>query len=103
AVGPLTNVAIALGLCPELPSLVRGITIMGGAALAPGNVTEVAEANIWCDPDAAAAVFNADWRLTMVGLDVTMRTTLTDDHRARRATARPLATHVAGNLDHFSC
>jgi len=101
AVGPLTNVAIALGLCPELPSLVRGITIMGGAALAPGNVTEVAEANIWCDPDAAAAVFNADWRLTMVGLDVTMRTTLTDDHRARLATGGTLGTYVAGILDHY--
>lgn len=101
AVGPLTNVALALGLCPELPRLVRGITIMGGAALAPGNVTEVAEANIWCDPDAAAAVFNADWPLTMVGLDVTMRTTLDDGHRERLATGGTLGEYVAGILDHY--
>lgn len=101
AVGPLTNVAIALGLCPELPSLVRGITIMGGAALAPGNVTEVAEANIWCDPDAAAAVFNADWTLTMVGLDVTMLTTLDDGHRARLSASGTLGQYVAGILDHY--
>lgn len=101
AVGPLTNVALALGLCPDLPKLVRGITIMGGAALAPGNVTEVAEANIWCDPDAAAAVFNADWPLTMVGLDVTMRTTLDDSHRERLATGGTLGTYVAGMLDHY--
>ena len=101
AVGPLTNVALALGLCPELPSLVRGITIMGGAALAPGNVTEVAEANIWCDPDAAAAVFNAGWTVTMVGLDVTMRTTLTDAHRERLAAGGTLGAYVSGILDHY--
>lgn len=101
AVGPLTNVAIALGLCPELPSLVRGITIMGGAALAPGNVTEVAEANIWCDPDAAAAVFNADWTLTMVGLDVTMLTTLDDQHRDQLSAGGTLGQYVAGILDHY--
>ena len=59
AVGPMTNVALALGLCPELPSLVRGLTIMGGAAFAPGNRTPVAEANIWHDPEAAKAVFAA--------------------------------------------
>ena len=66
ATGPLTNVALALGLCPELPRLFRGVTIMGGAALAPGNVTPVAEANVWCDPEAAHAVFGADWLLTVV-------------------------------------
>src|SRR6218665_1607589 len=81
AVGPMTNIALALALEPELPRLVRGITIMGGAALAPGNVTPAAEANIWCDPEAAAAVFNAPWRLRMVGLDVTMRTLLTEADR----------------------
>jgi len=83
AVGPMTNLAVALALDPEISSLVRGVTIMGGAAMAPGNVTPVAEANIWCDPESAAAVFNAPWRLRMVGLDVTMRTLLTEDHRAR--------------------
>ena len=81
AVGPLTNLALALGLCPELPGLVRGVTIMGGAALAPGNVTPTAEANIWHDPEAAFAVFEADWLLTVVPLDVTMRTLLTEDDR----------------------
>lgn len=101
AVGPLTNVALALGLCPELPSLVRGITIMGGAALAPGNVTEVAEANIWCDADAAAAVFHAGWTVTMVGLDVTMLTTLDDGHRARLAGGGTLGRYVARILDHY--
>lgn len=101
AVGPMTNVALALALCPELVTLVRGITIMGGAALAPGNVTEVAEANIWCDPEAAAAVFRAAWSLTMVGLDVTMRTTLNDEHRELLAQGGTIGQYVAGILDHY--
>jgi purine nucleosidase len=81
AVGPLTNLAVALALAPELPSLLRGVTIMGGAALAPGNRTPVAEANIIHDVEAAAAVFAAPWPLTMVGLDVTMRALLTEPQR----------------------
>jgi inosine-uridine nucleoside N-ribohydrolase len=50
AIGPLTNMAEALRLDPGLPRLVQDITIMGGAAFAPWNVTPVAEANIANDP-----------------------------------------------------
>lgn len=70
-IGPLTNIAMALKLEPELPKLIKDIVIMGGAAQVPGNVTPVAEANIWNDPHAADIVFSADWRLKMIGLDVT--------------------------------
>ena len=42
----------------------------------PGNVSPVAEANIWNDPHAAKEVFNARWPLAMVGLDVTHRVIL---------------------------
>lgn len=101
AVGPMTNLALALGLEPDLPQLLRQVTIMGGAALAPGNVTPVAEANIHSDPEAAAAVFNAPWPLTMVGLDVTMRTRLTEDHRSRLAAGGTLAQYMAGILDFY--
>jgi purine nucleosidase len=101
AVGPLTNVAEALALCPELPSLARGVTVMGGAALAPGNVTEVAEANTWHDPEAAAAVFGAAWPVTMVGLDVTMRTTLDEGHRARLARGGTVGQYMARILDFY--
>lgn len=101
AVGPLTNVALALGLDPELPRFLKGVTIMGGAALVPGNVTEVAEANIHSDPEAAAAVFNADWSLTMVGLDVTMVTTLTEQHRERLARGGQVGGYMAQILDFY--
>jgi len=73
AVGPLGNLATALELEPALPSLLREVILMGGTVLEPGNVSPVAEANIWNDPHAADRVFTAGWKLTMVGLDVTHR------------------------------
>ena len=82
AVGPLTNLAVALELEPDLPSLVAEVVIMGGAALAPGNVSAVAEANIANDPLAAQAVLDAAWPVTVVGLDVTMTARFEDVHRA---------------------
>jgi inosine-uridine nucleoside N-ribohydrolase len=75
-VGPLGNIAAALNLEPSLPSLVRDVVLMGGAIAEQGNVSPVAEANIWNDPHAADQVFNAGFKLTMVGLDVTHRVTL---------------------------
>ena len=80
-VGPLTNVALALALEPELPKLLKGISLMGGAALVPGNASYVAEANIAHDAEAAHAVFRADWPIIMVGLDVTMTTLITPERR----------------------
>ena len=71
AVGPLGNLALALDLEPQLPQLLRAVVIMGGTVLEPGNVSPVAEANIWNDPHAADRVFCAGFALTMVGLDVT--------------------------------
>ena len=71
AVGPLGNLALALKLEPKLPQLLREVIIMGGTVTEPGNVSPVAEANIWGDPHAADQVFTAGWKLTMVGLDVT--------------------------------
>jgi inosine-uridine nucleoside N-ribohydrolase len=71
AVGPLGNLAAALQLDPELPTLVHEVILMGGTVIESGNVSPVAEANIWNDPHAADIVFTAGWPLTMVGLDVT--------------------------------
>jgi inosine-uridine nucleoside N-ribohydrolase len=87
AVGRLTNLALALALEPRLPELVKEVVLMGGSAYAGGNVTPVAEANIWGDPHAADIVFAAPWRVTMVGLDVTQRMRLQED-RLRRMAAK---------------
>jgi purine nucleosidase len=99
AVGPLTNLALALELEPALPSLVADVVIMGGAALVPGNVTAVAEANIWNDPVAARSVFAADWPIMMVGLDVTMTARFEDGHRSALAAGGAVPAALGAMLD----
>jgi inosine-uridine nucleoside N-ribohydrolase len=77
ALGPLTNLAIALNVEPELPQLLKSVVIMGGAYTVPGNATPVAEFNILVDPEAADQVFKAPFpNLTAVGLDVTQQVAL---------------------------
>jgi purine nucleosidase len=76
AVGPLTNIALALMLEPRLPELVREVVVMGGAVGVPGNASELGEANVWHDPEAAALVVEAPWDVLFVGLEITMRTAL---------------------------
>jgi purine nucleosidase len=75
--GPLTNLALAIRQDPEVANLIGNVTLMGGALTVPGNVSPVAEANINQDPHAANEVFRTQNNLTMVGLDVTLRTLLT--------------------------
>jgi uridine nucleosidase len=87
-VGPLTNIALALALEPRLVANVAEVVIMGGAARVNGNVTPAAEANIIHDPHAADVVFRAGWPLTMVGLDVTMKTIMTADYLASLQSSR---------------
>ena len=82
AIGPLTNVALAVRRYPELVSQVRDIVIMGGSA-GRGNVTPAAEFNIAADPEAAAIVFGVGWTVTMVGLDVTLQARATAAVRMR--------------------
>ncbi len=76
-VGPLTNLAVAVALEPELPRLVKRLVIMGGAFRVPGNTTPSAEFNIYADPEAAAQVLEAGFDATWVGLDVTMHAAFT--------------------------
>ena len=78
AVGPLTNVAIALGKYPDLKDLLKRIIIMGGGA-ARGNVTPAAEFNIYVDPHAAQMVFKSGVPIVMCGLDVTMDAYMTQE------------------------
>lgn len=100
-VGPLTNIAAALALDPQLPSLVAGVSVMGGTTMAPGNVTPVAEANIWHDAEAAQAVFRAPWQIVMAGLDVTMRVKVTKAHSEQLAGGGEAAQYMARIMQHY--
>jgi inosine-uridine nucleoside N-ribohydrolase len=96
ALGPLTNVAMALLLKPELASHIREIVLMGGAAFVPGNVSPAAEANIHNDPEAADIVFGAGCPVTMVGLDVTLQIHMTAADLERFGTfSDAMSQHIA--------
>ncbi len=71
AVGPLTNIANSIKQDPSIVNKVNSLLIMGGSWLAGGNITPVAEANIYNDPEAAEIVFKSGLPIIMVGLDVT--------------------------------
>lgn len=75
--GPLTNLALALRGHRALLRRVGRVVAMGGALRVPGNVTPVAEFNVWVDPEAAAEVLEAGLPLRLVGLDVTHQVRLT--------------------------
>jgi inosine-uridine nucleoside N-ribohydrolase len=95
-IGPETNVALALTREPQLAGWLREITVMGGSTGA-GNVTAAAEFNIYCDPEAACAVFNCGAQIRMVGLNVTRRTGFNQtDIGAMKASGRKVASVVAG-------
>jgi len=102
SVGPLTNIALALRLEPRITEWVDEVVLMGGNALAPGNASPAGEANIRNDPEAADLVFGADWQVTMVGLDVTLRVHMTPEHIADYAThGNPMSDHIVKVLPHY--
>lgn len=76
--GPLTNVALAIQ--KDLPTMqkIKGIVSMGGALTVPGNVSPFAEANFWKDSEANNIVFDSGLPIKIIGLDVTLRTLITD-------------------------
>jgi len=75
---------------------------MGGAAMAPGNVSPLAEANIGNDPLAAHTVFTAGFDLTMIGLDVTMEHVFEESHRTELlAVGTPGAVAIAQMLEYY--
>lgn len=93
ALGPLTNVALALLKDQSIAGKVRDCVVMGGTGRGPGNVTPVAEYNIWADPEAASIVFESGMPLTMVGWDVSYGHAVFDaeDSARLRAIGTPLA------------
>ncbi|SIT71720.1 nucleoside hydrolase [Edaphobacillus lindanitolerans] len=75
---PLTNMALAIRKEPRLRDWVKEVVIMGGAVRVPGNITPTAEYNMYIDPEAAKIVLQSGLPITLVGLDVTEQTLLTD-------------------------
>jgi purine nucleosidase len=68
--GPLTNIALALGIAPDLNRKIKACYVMGGAANTVGNITPAAEYNIWIDPEAARLVYHAGLPLVQVGWEL---------------------------------
>ena len=79
--GPLTNIAMAMRLAPDLAGRIAGVSLMGGGSF--GTRTAMAEFNIWADPEAAAIVYASGAPLVMAGLDVTHQFLVTDDRIAQ--------------------
>jgi purine nucleosidase len=71
ALGPLTNIAVALAKAPAIAGMIGELVVMGGAGFELGNVTPAAEFNIHADPHAAALVIDSGIPITMIPLDVT--------------------------------
>jgi purine nucleosidase len=90
ALGPLTNIAMALVKAPDIATRIREIVLMGGAYFEVGNITPAAEFNFYVDPHAAAIVLGSGVPIVMKPLDVTHRV-LTTDARLERIGALPNA------------
>jgi purine nucleosidase len=96
AVGPLTNIAVAVRREPEIIDAVQEVIIMGGAILHQGNVTPLAEYNTYADPHAAHMVYHSGIPIRLVPLDVTYQCVLTTEHVDRLlAHKSPIAEFIA--------
>ncbi len=102
AIGPLTNLALALRLEPRLANTIKEVFIMGGAIRHEGNTTPLAEFNIYCDPHAAKIVFQSGLPITLAPLDVTYQAILTpgDVNRLLRHPS-PLSRFIADSTRYY--
>lgn len=100
-IGPMTNIAIAMNMYPQLRKQVKHIWFMGGA-VSGGNVTTTAEFNMWVDPVSAQIVIASGIPMTMVGLDVTEKAVLNrEDEQEIRAFGHKGARVTADLLDYM--
>ncbi len=98
--GPMTNLAAALVLAPECARGIASLIVMAGATTEGGNITPFAEYNIFADPHAAATVFDANLRTTVLSLDVTHTIRATPPRLAQiRDIGGPRAVMMAGLLE----
>ncbi|WP_017892553.1 nucleoside hydrolase [Serratia sp. S4] len=112
AIGPLTNIALAMIKEPTLANKVKDIVLMGGAAFCSGNITSHAEFNFYVDPHAAHIVFDTARHVTMLGLDVTEKVDIrvglcerldTGNHIARTTSKMSRAYSINDPFLHDPC
>lgn len=101
-VGPLTNIALAMRLAPDIVPRIEAIVLMGGA-IGVGNVTPAAEFNIYVDPHAADIIFRSGVPIVMHGLDVTHKALVTPPRLAAiRAIGSEVSEAVYGLLTFYN-
>jgi pyrimidine-specific ribonucleoside hydrolase len=101
AIGPLTNIALLLGVFPEAAARIGRLVVWGGSAARGGNVTAAAEFNIWADAEAAQRVLGSGLPTVMVGLDVTLPTVLPASGIDRFRAAGPIGATAAAILQEY--
>ena len=92
--GPLTNVALAVSIAPEIIDAVDRVVVMGSTGVhGPGNISAMAEFNFWADPEAARIVVRSGLPLEIVGWDISIGFAVVDParHEAMKAIGTPFA------------
>lgn len=101
ALGPLTNLAIAMNKEPKIKSKIDQIVLMGGGFFEGGNITPTAEFNIFVDPEAAAIVMNSGVKIVMLPLDVTHKVLATKDFIEKVSTIGSKSSYAVTGLLNF--
>ena len=99
--GSYTNIALLFKEYPEVKSHIKQIVAMGGS-LSGGNMTSVAEFNVFTDPDAARIMYNSGIPIVMVGLDVTLKALLTDDSLNQLKDMNETGKMLYGLISHYN-
>lgn len=108
--GPQTNLALALIQEPEIVQGIREVVVMGGAHFNGGNITPVAEFNLFADPQAAEVVLNSGVKLTYLPLDVTHKILTSEErlqqiaalnNRASKLVGDILNEYIKGDMEHY--
>ena len=102
AIGPLTNVALAIRKEPRIVNAVKDVIVMGGAIRYEGNTTALAEFNTYVDPHAAHIVYHSGMPITLVPLDVTYQCVLTsDDVKRIRTVDSPVTKFIEESTNFY--
>lgn len=99
--GADTNIALLLKEYPEVKSHIKRIVAMGGS-LSGGNMTSVAEFNVFTDPDAARIMYESGIPIVMVGLDVTLNALLTDANLNQLRNMNETGKMLYGLISHYN-